>query len=180
MRVDSDEKLTVRAAKGDEDAFEELVRRYQRPVYNAAYRIARDPDDAADISQTVFIKAYRKLGTFDPSRKFFSWLYRIAVNESINFVKRKNRSFSVEGDLGESRSSPASDYAQIEAGDQIQRALVQLKLEYRIVVVLKYFLQLSYAEICEIAGIPEKTDKSRLFTARKQLREILIGQGYAK
>lgn len=175
--IADDAKLAARAAEGDGRAFETIVERYEKPVYNAAYRIARDPDDAADITQTVFIKAYRNLGSYDPSRKFFSWLYRIAVNESINYIKKMHRSIAVDEELGVSSESPSRDLEQVEAGDQIQRALMELKLDHRIVVVLKYFLELSYSEISDIAGIPEKTVKSRLFTARQQLRDVLVKQG---
>jgi RNA polymerase sigma-70 factor, ECF subfamily len=177
---EEDRKLALEAAAGDDGAFEAIVERYERTVYNAAYRIARDPDDAADITQSVFVKAYRKMHTYDPSYKLFSWLYKIAVNEAINYVKRARRMVPVEEDLGTSRESPAGDVEYYETSDQIQHALMRLKLDHRIVVVLKYFLELSYAEISEIAGIPEKTVKSRLFSARQELREALLRQGYER
>ncbi|MFH1501806.1 MAG: RNA polymerase sigma factor [Candidatus Eisenbacteria bacterium] len=180
MNVDDDKRLALKAARGDGKAFEAIVERYEKTVFNAAYRIAKDPDDAADITQAVFIKVHRKIGTYDPSYKLFSWLYRIAVNEAINYVKRARRMVPVESELGESRESPAGDVAYVETSDQIQHALMELKLDYRIVVVLKYFLELSYAEISEIACIPEKTVKSRLFSARQELRDILIRQGYER
>jgi len=178
VNANDDKKLAERAAGGDKRAFEAIVERYEKVVYNAAYRIAKDPDDAADITQAAFIKAYRKIDTYDPSYKLFSWLYRIATNEAINYVKRSSKMVFVDDDLGTSRQSPADDVAYIESSDQIQQALMQLNIDLRVVVVLKYFLQLSYAEISEIAGIPEKTVKSRLFTARQRLRNVLIEQGY--
>jgi len=178
LNIEEERRLALEAAAGDEGAFEAIVERYERTVYNAAYRIARDPDDAADITQSVFIKAHRKMHTYDPSYKLFSWLYRIAINEAINYVKRARRMVPVEDELGTSRESPSADFAQYEASDQIQHALMRLKLDLRIVVVLKYFLELSYSEISDIAGIPEKTVKSRLYSARQELRDVLIRQGY--
>ncbi len=177
---EEDRKLALEAAAGDDGAFEAIVERYERTVYNAAYRIARDPDDAADITQSVFVKAYRKMHTYDPSYKLFSWLYRIAVNEAINYVKRARRMVPVEDELGTSSESPSQDVAHYETSDQIQHALMRLKIDHRVVVVLKYFLELSYSEISEIAGIPEKTVKSRLFSARQELRDVLIRQGYER
>jgi len=176
MRADDDKKLAARAARGDERAFEAIVERYETVIYNAAYRIARDPDDAADITQSVFIKVYRKLDTYDPSYKLFSWLYRIAVNEAINHVKKHGRMVAVEEELGRSSESPATDVARLERSDRIQQALMELTIEHRVVVVLKYFLELSYAEISDVAGIPEKTVKSRLFSARQRLKRILTDQ----
>lgn len=180
MSVEEDRRLALRAAEGDGRAFEAIVVRYEKTIYNAAYRIAKDPDDAADITQSVFIKAHRKIHTYDPSYKLFSWLYRIAVNEAINYVKRTRRLVPAEEELGTSRESPSRDIAYIEASDQIQHALMELKLDHRIVVVLKYFLELSYAEISEMTDIPEKTVKSRLFSARRELRDVLIRQGYER
>ena len=84
MKTEDDQTLVVRCRNGDRAAFGALVVRYQKPVYNAALRMLRDPEDARDVTQTTFLKAFARLEDFDPRFKFFSWLYRIAINESIN------------------------------------------------------------------------------------------------
>jgi RNA polymerase sigma-70 factor (ECF subfamily) len=178
--VYDDSTLVRRAIEGDERAFEEIVRRYERTIYNVAYRMVKSHDDAMDIAQTVFIKAYKNLTSFKPEYKLFSWLYRITVNETINYIKRERRTVSLDCDLVSDRRNPGDDLLRLELGERIQNALMELKLDHRIVVVLKYFLELSYSEISEIVGIPEKTVKSRLFTAREKLRDVLVRQGLSR
>jgi len=178
--VNDESRLVRRAVEGDERAFEEIVKRYERTVYNVAYRMVRSHDDAMDIAQTVFIKAYRNLSSFNDAYKLFSWLYRIAVNETINHIKRERRTAHLDCETVADRGTPVDRLAQLELGERIQDALMELKLDYRIVVVLKYFLELSYREISEIVGIPEKTVKSRLFTAREKLRDVLVRQGLSR
>ena len=175
-----DSRLAVKAAMGDGRAFEGIVERYERTIYNVAYRMVRDEEDAADITQTVFIKVYKKLDSYDPDRKFFSWLYRIAVNECLNHLKKRKHEVVADGDYAVSRQSPWDDVARNERGELLEGALMDLRPEYRVVIVLKYFLEFSYREISDIAGIPEKTVKSRLFTARQQLRDALMGLGYRR
>lgn len=175
-----DSRLAVRAARGDGRAFEKIVERYDRVVYNLAYRMVRNEDDAQDITQTVFIKVFRKLDTFDPNRKLFSWLYRIAVNECLNHLKKRKREVAAHDDYAVARQSPWDDVARGERSELLESALMGLKPEYRVVIVLKYFLEFSYRDISDIAGIPEKTVKSRLFTARQQMRDALMGLGYRR
>lgn len=175
-----DSRLAVKAARGDGRAFEKIVKRYERTIYNVAYRMVRDEEDAADITQTVFIKVHRKLESYDPDRKFFSWLYRIAVNECLNYIKKRKHEVVADGDYAVTRLSPWDDVARGERGELLEGALMDLKPEYRVVIVLKYFLEFSYREISDIAGVPEKTVKSRLFTARQQMRDALMGLGYRR
>lgn len=175
-----DSELAVRAAKGDKRAFEEIVKRYEKTVYNLAYRMVRDEQDAADITQTVFIKVHRKLDSYDPTRKFFSWLYRIAVNECLNCLKKRRHEVVADRDYAVSRQSPWDDVARNERSELLEGALMDLRPEHRVVIVLKYFLEFSYREISDIVGIPEKTVKSRLFTARQQLKDALMGLGYRR
>jgi len=175
-----DSRLAVRAARGDGRAFEKIVERYDRTIYNLAYRMVRNEDDAEDITQAVFIKVFRKLDTFDPDRKLFSWLYRIAVNECLNHLKRRKHEVVADHDYAVARQCPWDDVARGERSELLEGALMELKPEYRVVIVLKYFLEFSYREISDIAGIPEKTVKSRLFTARQQMRDALMGLGYRR
>jgi RNA polymerase sigma-70 factor (ECF subfamily) len=172
-----DTDLVTRMKQGDARAFEAILEKYERAVFNVAYRTVQDYDDAADITQTVFLKAYERARSYDPRYKFFSWLYRIAVNESLNYLKRRRREVQLEGELADLSTDPDVRVAQDEQSERIQKALMDLTPDYRVVVVLRYFLEMSYREIGEIVGIREKTVKSRLFSARQRLRTILTHQG---
>ncbi len=178
MKANSDAVLVTECMAGNERAFETLVRKYQKPIYNLALRVVRDPEDAEDIVQTVFIKAYEKLSSFDRSRQFFSWIYRIAVNESINFSKQRKRLDEYESGVTAVNSlTPEKSYHDQELSQRIGRAISLLKMDYRLVLVLKHYHDMSYQEIGDILQIPEKTVKSRLFTARQLLKEILEKEG---
>ncbi len=178
MKANNDAVLVTECMAGNERAFETLVRKYQKPIYNLALRVVRDPEDAEDIVQTVFIKAYEKLSSFDRSRQFFSWIYRIAVNESINFSKQRKRLEEYESGVTAVNSlTPEKSYHDQELSQRIGRAISLLKMDYRLVLVLKHYHDMSYQEIGDILQIPEKTVKSRLFTARQLLKEILEKEG---
>jgi len=172
--------------KGDRETFGAIVDRYQKAIFNVAYRMVNDYEDAMDITQSTFIKAYENLDSFDPSHKFFSWLYRIAVNESLNHISRRKRQARLAYEPRDSREygveprSPEDPAEQGETDEMLRSALTQLKFDYRLVVILRHFLNLSYREIGDIVDAPEKTVKSRLFTARQLLKEILVEQGYVE
>jgi RNA polymerase sigma-70 factor (ECF subfamily) len=171
-------RVIERAREGDTRAFETILERYEKPVFNAAYRIVANYEDAADVTQTVFLKVHRKLGSYRPEHKFFSWVYRIAVNEAINFSKRHSRERPLDDAVAARTGDHVDHLARIARDEMIQGALSALKTDYRVVVVLKYFLEMSYKEIAEIVGVPEKTVKSRLFTGRELLRDMLVKRGY--
>jgi len=169
-----DATLVKLCLAGDTKAFEQIVDRYQKKIFNIALRIATDQDDAEDITQSVFVKAYERLNTFDPKYKLFSWLYRIAINESLNFVgQRQNLQRLDEAEVSK-ELSPEETLDTAINSEAVQNALMKLKLEHRVVIVLKHFQELSYREISYILDLPEKTVKSRLFTAREQLRRVLL------
>ena len=173
MDKPDDRELVRRCRQGDTRAFETLLDRYQRPVYNAAYRMLDNADDARDVAQTVFLKAWENLGRYDPRYKFFSWIYRIALNESVNSLQKRSRTDALDGEPESTTGGP--DIAADEAmrSLQIQSALMKLKPDYRAVIVLKHFVDCNYAEISRILDIPEKTVKSRLYSARQLLKEAL-------
>jgi RNA polymerase sigma-70 factor (ECF subfamily) len=161
------------------DTFESVVRKHSRAVFNIAFRIVNDYEDAMDIAQTTFLKAYEHIDSYDPSHAIFSWLYKIAVNESINLVKRRKRTVLLDSDLGLQIDGPETEYMHTETSRQLQRALMSLGTDYRTVIVLRHFQDLSYSQIADILGIPERTVKSRIFSGRRLLREALLKQGYA-
>lgn len=180
MDDDGDGGLVMRCRSGDRRAFAALVVRYEKPVYNAALRMLRNPEDARDVTQTVFLKAYEHLGDYDPHYRFYSWIYRIALNESINALHRRMRLAPISGEEADGEPGPEETLDRQQLGRGIEGALMALKPEYRSVVVLKHLLDCSYEEMSEMLGLPEKTVKSRLFTARQLLREALLARGMAR
>lgn len=177
MDEGGDGALVMRCRSGDRRAFAALVVRYEKPVYNAALRMLRNPEDARDVTQTVFLKAYEHLGDYDPSYRFYSWIYRIALNESINALHRRTRLEPISGEEIDGEPGPEETLGRQQLGRGIEDALMALKLEHRSVIVLKHLLDCSYEEMGEMLGLPEKTVKSRLFTARQLLREALLANG---
>ena len=174
---DNDDVAVVeRCRKGDRAAFGELVVRYQRPVYNAALWIVRKPEDAGDVAQTVFLKAVEQIDDYDPRYRFFSWIYRIAVNESLNLLRRNGHEEALDEDVeipDDAVMDPERQLDAKERAEEVRRALQQVSTTDRTVLMLRHFGELSYDEIGHVLDIDAKTVKSRLFDARHRLRERL-------
>ena len=175
MDNDVDQALVERYRNGDREAFTALMIRYQRPIYNAAFWIVRSADDARDIAQSVFLKVAEHLDEFDSRHRFFSWIYRIAVNESLNVLRRNGHEEPLDDeiDLPGGTDDPESQARDAERSRYIQRALLTMSTMDRTVIVLRHFSECSYQEIARILDVDEKTVKSRLFEARIRLRELL-------
>ena len=176
MDNDADRALVERCRKGDWSAFTELVVRYQRPIYNAAFWMLRSPEDAKDIAQTVFLKVAERLDEYDPKFKFFSWIYRIAVNESLNLLRRSGREEALDDEVelpGRAGDDPEQRAHDAEVSRRIEGALMRMSTNDRMVLTLRHFSECSYQEIAEILDLDEKTVKSRLFEARQRLRDLL-------
>ena len=174
--ADEQDRALVRAfLEGQRDAANGLVDRYQKRLFNLALRMTHDVQDAEDVTQTVFLNAFLKLRTYDPRYRFFSWIYRMTVNESLNLLKRRKRSLSLE-DGPDIPVAGAPPDGVAEAEDRVGKALMGLEPNDRAVVVLKHFLFFSYQEIAAVLEIPVKTVKSRLYTARERLRLMLREQ----
>ena len=165
---EQDRALVKRCLEGDPEAVGELVDRYQKPLFNVALRMLGDPQDAEDVTQTVFLNAYLNLGRYDPRYRFFSWIYRMTVNESLNALKRRRPTVTLE-DVYVAKAEPESE-------ESVQRALMRLNPDDRALVVMSHFVSFSYQEIADVLGIPVKTVKSRLFTARERLK-LALGEG---
>jgi RNA polymerase sigma-70 factor, ECF subfamily len=164
-----------RCLNGEPAAFEVLVGRYQHIMFNVALRMLGDYEDARDAAQNTFVKAYEKLGTYDPERRFFSWIYRILMNECLNLRRRPGT--EQLGDT-EGEVSDSSDVDAVEAAERkrdVRQAILALSPAYREVIVLRHFAALSYEQMSEAIGVPTKTVKSRLHTARQQLASELAG-----
>ncbi len=177
MNNENDRELIENCMSGDRQAIEALLFRYEKPVYNAAYRMLNSSEDARDVTQTVFLKVIEKLDSYDPRYRFFSWIYRIALNESINCLKRQNRLDALDHEPVSEASGPEELTGTQQMSQGMQSALMTIQAEYRTVIVLKHFVDCSYTEIGQILDLPEKKVKSRLYTGRQLLREALTKSG---
>lgn len=173
MSKTDDTKLIERCRSGDRQAFEALLVKYEKPVFNAAFRMLNSRDDASDITQTVFLKVFENFDQFDPTRRFFSWIYRITLNESINWLGKTNRLEPLAFEAADEGRGPEQEVDSARASQNVQTALMAMKTDYRSVVILKHFLGCSYMEISQILDVPETKVKSRLYTARQQLKDAL-------
>jgi RNA polymerase sigma-70 factor (ECF subfamily) len=176
---EDDDAATVRdCLSGNRQAFATLVGHYEKPVFNVALRMLRNPEDASDVSQTVFLKAYQNLSSYDPQYKFYSWIYRMAINESLNILRVRGRNVGpVDDQLPTGEPGPAESLASSEDRDTVLAAIDRLKPEYRAVIVLRYFADQSYEDMGQTLGIDARTVKSRLFTARQLLKDLLASEG---
>jgi RNA polymerase sigma-70 factor (ECF subfamily) len=174
-----DRTAVQRCLEGDTEAFGWLIDRYERPVYNTVLHIVGNVDDAREICQEAFMKAFQHLASYDPSRKFFSWIYRVAVNEAINHVKSRKPTEALTDTLETPDANPAVHFEELEQWSELHRQIMNLEPNYRAVIILRHFLHMSYVEVSEILNLAEKTVKSRLFTARQLLRDAMQAKGYA-
>jgi RNA polymerase sigma-70 factor (ECF subfamily) len=173
---EADRALVERFRNGDREAFGELVIKYQRPIYNAAFWILRRVEDANDVTQSVFLKIAERADEYDAQYKFFSWIYRIAVNEALNVLRRNGREEELPEDLelpDSERADPERQVADGQLARRIRDALMQMSTADRMVLTLRHFSECSYLEIGQILDVDEKTVKSRLFEARARLRRML-------
>lgn len=185
-RAEADLLLVNRARKDDSAAYDELIRRYQERIYATVYHMTSNHEDANDITQETFIKAYRALSSFKGDSSFYTWIYRIAVNKTINFLKtRKNRvhmslndlDFNAENDPDlvalVSDKTPRRDLNLAELQEKLNEAMQKLSEVHRLVVTLHDVQGLSHDEIAKIIGCNVGTVRSRLFYARQQLQGTL-------
>jgi len=177
MNEKNDNELISEILNGKTEIYKEVILRYQKPVFNLVIRMVRNYDEAKDITQNIFIKAYYNLSTFNFDHKFFSWLYRIGVNESLNFINNRKQYDEYYEENYRTDKSPADIIEKNEESIKIHNAIEMLKEEYRTLIILKHFQELSYEEIADVVSIPVKKVKSRLFTARNLLKEIIIRKG---
>lgn len=169
--------LVARSLQGDGRAYGRLIDAYQRVLFNVALRMVGDREDAKDVTQVVFIKAFENLATYDGRHRFFSWIYRIMINESLNHLNRSKRLVPLDEGMASLEKGPDVSAGEQEVSEIIQRALLELSTDYREVIILRHFVQLSHHEMSEALDIPEKTVKSRLYSARQILGGILMKRG---
>jgi RNA polymerase sigma-70 factor (ECF subfamily) len=180
-------RLVAQALGGSQSAFEQIVRRYQRPIISLIARMTRDVALAEDLAQETFVKAFRSLAAFDTTRRLSSWLFRIAHNTALDAMRRARSSGKsanhspAEHDPGDQPAAPpVPDPVEQQAlGGALQAALAQVRLEYRVATVLRYEEGLSFDEIGHVMGIPSATARSHVHRARKELVRLLTESGWA-
>lgn len=177
MKEDADWTLVRRCRDGKRGACEELVVRYQKPVYNAALRLLRNPDDARDAAQTAFMKVFEHLADYDPKFKFFSWIYRIAINEALDTLAARKPFEALTDEEPDEAPGPERLVEGQQTSRAIESALMQIKPDLRTAIVLRHFMHLSYHDMGDVLQLPEKTVKSRLHDARQLLRQCLLQRG---
>ena len=174
MTAPTDRDLIVRASRGANDAFGELITRYQTSVFNVCYRLLHERAEAEDLAQETFMRAYERLHTFELEREFGPWIRRVAANLCLNYLESRKVTAPLdeERDVDES-ARPEKQVEVQERSAQIRAALSSLPPRYRLVVELRHYQELSYDEIAKELGIPLSDVKSHLFRARKLLAEKL-------
>lgn len=184
----TDGELIEKAIGGREAGFEELVNRYQRQITSYVYRMLNNYDASLDVTQEVFIKVYNSLEKYSSDYKFSTWLYRIAHNAAIDYMRRNSvaqQSLDIETKDGtyqlqieSGQPNPEQERERSEWRTEIESVVKCLPSAYRELIVLRHAQDLSYDEIAEVTGLPLGTVKNRLFRAREMMREIFIERGF--
>lgn len=183
----ADRDLVATAVTGLEGSFEELVRRYQRPISAYVYRMVGNYESALDLTQEIFIKVYSSLDRYRAEFKFSTWIYKIAHNAAVDHLRRtatREQSLVVghEGDqfdlpIESTRLSPEQESEQRERRVEIETVVRALPANYRELVILRHSQDLSYEEIVDVTGLPLGTVKNRLFRAREMMRQQFVEKG---
>ena len=186
----TEQELVARARRGDESAFEALVTENEKRIYNLCRRLTGNQEDAAELTQEAFLNAWRGLGRFQGESSFSTWLYRLATNACIDFLRKEKRRQSLsmtvslddeeearQVELPDGRYAPEGALERAEARRAVAEGLERLTLEHRQVLVMREIHGLSYAEIGQVLGLEEGTVKSRIARARGALRKVLTERG---
>ncbi len=185
----SDQDIVALARAGEEAAYRELIRRYERPLFSLLYRMVRDRELAEDLAQETFVKALNAIESYRPEYKFSSWIFKIANNAAIDHLRRRELdTLSLEGSphaetpeavqatalqIGDRQESPLDEVEARELGGQIEQAIARLRPEYRSCILLRHVEGRAYEEIAEILNLPLGTVKTYIHRARNELRQAL-------
>lgn len=185
----TDQEVVLLARGGQERAYRELVRRYERPIFSLLYRMVRDRELAEDLSQETFVKALNAIATYRPEYKFSSWIFKIANNAAIDHLRRREvNTLSLDGapnatsqedieatalQVGDKTETPLAELESRELGSAIERAIGQLRPEYRSCILLRHVEGLAYEEIAQMLDLPLGTVKTYIHRARHELRGML-------
>jgi RNA polymerase sigma-70 factor (ECF subfamily) len=184
--LEKDRLVIVRARRGEQSAFAELLRRYRAPVFNLCLRMLKNRDDAEDLTQDVFIKVFSMLERYDDRYAFRSWVFKIAANQCIDFIRKNRvkllrldepvhyRGEEIERQLPDEAPAPDEELHRREVGSLLRELTDELPPHYRAIIVLRHQEQLSYEEIAEMLELPLGTVKARIHRARAMMKEKLI------
>lgn len=189
LAAKTDQEIVALARAGQEAAYRELIRRYERPIFSLLFRMVRDRELAEDLAQETFIKALNAIESYRPEFKFSSWIFKIANNSAIDHLRRRELdTLSLEGSphaetpeaieatalqIGDRQESPLDEVAARELGGQIEAAIAQLRPEYRSCILLRHVEGRAYEEIAQMLNLPLGTVKTYIHRARNELRQLL-------
>jgi len=189
MPLDDDSKLARDAQRGDRQAFEVILSRYQKPIFSFIYHFFQDPALCEDLTQETFLRAYRFIQSFRLAEKFSTWLFSIARNLCIDELRRMQKGATVPIDAvdpeilvheGDSAGNPAQSFIRGEEGELLHRAIARLPEKYRSCIILFYFQEMSYEEISRVMKISQSNTKILLFRGKKMLYELYRKDGGEK
>lgn len=185
----SDHELVTRAQQGSEKAYRELLGRYQRPVFSIIYRMIRDREQAEDLAQETFVRVFNNIDRYDPRYKFSSWIFKIATNLTIDWIRRKELdTVSIDGSrnavtaeqieatsitIASTDENPEELLEAKELGEEIEGAISKLRPEYKAAILLRHVEGREYQEIAEILSLPLGTVKTYIHRGRNELRDQL-------
>ncbi|HEX7064107.1 MAG TPA: RNA polymerase sigma factor SigW [Bacillales bacterium] len=179
------QRVIKRVRKGDQQAFGELIDLYQHKVYQICFRMVGNRQEAEDLGQEAFLRAYLNIDSYDSSKKFSSWLFRIATNLSIDRLRKKKPDYHLDAEIAGSEGLtmysrlaadgdlPEDQVVSLELQETIQEEIMQLPPKYRSAIIMKYIEDLSLKEIGEVLNIPVPTVKTRIHRGREALRKRL-------
>jgi RNA polymerase sigma-70 factor, ECF subfamily len=178
MEQNQEAEIVARILKGEREAFSLLVEEYKAPIFNLAYRMTGNREDAGELAQETFVRAFTKLIKYQPEQWFFSWLYTISLNVVKNHLRRQSLwgklvAGGVSAAIHDQSSNQEKDLLVKEEQQQLQDALLKLPHDQRAALVLRYYEDQSFADIAQICGLPENTIKMRVYRALEKLRVVM-------
>lgn len=185
--IEKDELIVEGILHGNVAQYEILVKKYQNKVYQLIFRMTNSREDSLDLTQETFLQAYRSLPQFNRQSSFYTWLYKVASNKTLDFLRKKKRRSDgderllsqslIEAAVSKNKESPEGLFIQKEQSSALKRVISSMPEKYRLVIILNHYNGLSYREIAEVLGLPEKTVATRIYRARLLLREKLMKGG---
>lgn len=175
LLMEVNKELVLLLQQGDRRAFAELVEGYKKPIYNLAYRMLKDGEEAYDIAQETFLRVFQHINRYDPEYKFSTWIFAIASRLCIDRLRKiKGNLQELSFDIPDNQPLPEEQVIKNQLRQEIDEAINQLPEKYRLVIILRHINELSYEEISTVLEIPINTVKTHLFRGREMLKQALV------